>query len=129
VVLSFVPFIHVQKTFLLSGSLLILIGVLFSFALFYARESGKGKPMNFREVLKRHGNHAEWKVEARDTNLSDKWTGLVSEHESGAIYFVCFTEEDVPDFDRIVNDLNRYFGAQLLVPPYGGNYNYAIYPK
>ena len=107
----------------------ILLLTSFLFALYFARESGKGEPMNFKEVLERHGNTAEWSVKAYSIDLPGKWTGLVRECKSGAIYFVYFAKEDVLDLDQVIKELDCYFGAYLFICPYGKPYKYSITPR
>jgi len=83
--------------------------------------------MDFEEVLQRYGDNVEWEVLAQGLCSKDRWTGLISETRSGAIYFVYFAEKDTPEFKGIISKLDKYFKAHLFCR--NSEYKYVLYPE
>lgn len=106
---------------LLKTTVVLLV---FLAVVYFARESGRGEPMNFKEVLQRHGDNTEWEILTEGLCSKVRWTGLICECRTDKKYFVYFAEKDIPEFEKKIKKLSKYFTAHLLQDP---EYSYILY--
>jgi len=126
-IITTISFIAFYKEPLSLDVVLIIVVILgfFISTVYFAIESGQGEPMNFKEVLQRHGENVEWEILAEGLCSKVRWTGLICECRSKKKYFVYFAEKDIPGFESNIGKLDKYFQAQLLQNP---EYKYCLYP-
>ncbi len=122
--ISFVAFYKESLSLDLVFIIVVILGFFIS-TIYFAIESGRGEPMNFKEVLERHGENVEWEILAQGLCSKKRWTGLISECRSEKIYFVYFSENDILGFEGSICKLDKYFQARFIFQDF--KYKYCLH--
>ncbi len=125
IAMSFATFYEKSFSIDFIFKIMVVLGF-FGCTIYFTRESGRGEPMNFKEVLQRHGDNTEWEILAEGLCLKTCWTGLICECRTDKKYFVYFAKKDIPGFEKKIKKLSKYFTAQLLRDP---EHSYVLYSK
>jgi len=106
----------------------LVLALVFSVALYVAHETGRGKPINFKKVLAKHGNLMEWEVLAGEIGGNKRHQSIICATRMGGrevSYPVYFDAKDILGVEETFK-IPKYFSAQNL--PYTEHQKYALYP-